>query len=126
MAGIVHADAPLLVHVPSVRPPTSRRHEPHLPAVRDPAHRVVRRDGELWAAWTDNMPLHDLIAEGDRVAVRGNFLIDSQFQIRGLPSLFYQEGQAPAGHHHGGEPQGAPAPQGVPGDRSPPPPEHKH
>ena len=27
--------------------------------------------------------------------MRGNFLLDSQFQIRGLPSLFYKEGQAP-------------------------------
>ncbi|MDA0812306.1 MAG: efflux RND transporter periplasmic adaptor subunit [Verrucomicrobia bacterium] len=31
---------------------------------------------------------------GEMVAVRGNFLIDSQFQIQGLPSLFYATGQA--------------------------------
>lgn len=44
------------------------------------------------------------LSEGDKVVVRGNFLLDSQFQIRGLPSLFYKEGQAhPAGHQHGGE-----------------------
>lgn len=43
--------------------------------------------------------------EGDRVVTRGNFLLDSQFQIRGLPSLFYKEGQAAAtGHQHGGHP----------------------
>ena len=42
------------------------------------------------------------LKEGDRVAVRGNFLLDSQFQISGLPSLFYEHGQAPAaGHQHG-------------------------
>ena len=36
------------------------------------------------------------------MAVRGNFLLDSQFQIRGLPSLFYEHGQAPAaGNQHG-------------------------
>jgi Cu(I)/Ag(I) efflux system membrane fusion protein len=41
--------------------------------------------------------------EGDKVAVRGSFLLDSQFQIRGLPSLFYKEGQtALPGHQHGG------------------------
>lgn len=54
--------------------------------------------------------------EGDKVVTRGNFLLDSQFQIRGLPSLFYKEGQAAvAGHQHGGE-------SPPPGDVSPAPP----
>ena len=44
---------------------------------------------------------------GDRVAVRGNFLLDSQFQIRGLPSLLYPEGTVGGGHDHGGTPSGA-------------------
>lgn len=39
------------------------------------------------------------LKEGERVAVRGNFLLDSQFQIQGLPSLFYAKGQAPAADH---------------------------
>lgn len=45
------------------------------------------------------------LAEGERVATRGGFLIDSQFQITGHPSLFYPDGltiQAPpaaAGAH---------------------------
>ncbi|HSI62587.1 MAG TPA: efflux RND transporter periplasmic adaptor subunit [Candidatus Saccharimonadia bacterium] len=48
-------------------------------------------------------PVLSGLNEGDRVAVRGNFLLDSQFQIAGLPSLFYKEGQAgTAGHQHGG------------------------
>ena len=44
------------------------------------------------------------LKEGGKVAVRGNFLLDSQFQIQGLPSLFYAKGQAPAAGHqqHGG------------------------
>ncbi len=47
-------------------------------------------------------PVLEGLKEGDRVAVRGNFLLDSQFQISGLPSLFYEHGQAPAaGHQHG-------------------------
>jgi Cu(I)/Ag(I) efflux system membrane fusion protein len=50
----------------------------------------------------DFYPVLDGLKEGDRVAVRGNFLLDSQFQISGLPSLFYEHGQAPAaGHQHG-------------------------
>ncbi len=61
----------------------------------------------------DFYPVLDGLKEGDRVVVRGNFLLDSQFQISGLPSLFYEHGQAPAaGHQHGaaGDKQ-APAPK---------------
>ena len=57
------------------------------------------------------------VNEGDRVATRGNFLIDSQFQINGLPSLFYKEGSASAtGHQHGGSAQSPSTPsfQGSP------------
>ncbi len=51
----------------------------------------------------DSYPVLSGLSEGDWVATRGNFLLDSQFQIRGLPSLFYKEGQAAvAGHQHGG------------------------
>jgi hypothetical protein len=32
------------------------------------------------------------LKEGDRVVVRGNFLLDSQFQITGKPSLLYPVG----------------------------------
>lgn len=52
------------------------------------------------------------LKEGDRVVVRGNFLIDSQFQIRGLPSLLHPKGAAsPAGHEGHGAPP-APPPEG--------------
>jgi len=50
----------------------------------------------------DSYPVIRGLNEGDVVVTRGNFLLDSQFQIRGLPSLFYKEGQAAAaGHQHG-------------------------
>ena len=49
--------------------------------------------------------------------VRGGFLLDSQRQIEGMPSLLYPEGQSAASLHAG---HGGPAP-------GPPPAEpHKH
>ena len=56
---------------------------------------------------------------GERVVARGNFLLDSQFQIQGLASLFYPTGQVGggAGHQHGGST--APTPKVPPAD-------HKH
>jgi Cu(I)/Ag(I) efflux system membrane fusion protein len=64
---------------------------------------------------TDNAyPVLSGLNEGDMVAIRGNFLIDSQFQIRGLPSLFYTEGQgAVSGHHHGDDSPSSPPPESI-------------
>ena len=83
----------------------------------------------------DYYPVLAGLKGGELVAVRGNFLLDSQFQIQGLPSLFYAKGQAPAGgHQHGGasptppaSPAAAPAPAaGHEGHAAPKPTEHKH
>ena len=43
------------------------------------------------------------LADGDYVVTRGGFLIDSQFQITGHPSLFYPGGLmgGSPGHQHG-------------------------
>jgi membrane fusion protein, copper/silver efflux system len=73
----------------------------------------------------DFYPVLTGLNEGDRVAVRGNFLLDSQFQISGLPSLFYREGQAgTVGHQHGGA---VSAPKTTePVRTTSPPVEHKH
>jgi Cu(I)/Ag(I) efflux system membrane fusion protein len=63
----------------------------------------------------DFYPVLSGLKEGDRAAVRGNFLLDSQFQISGLPSLLYREGQAgAAGHHHGDPPGAASSPDAKP------------
>ena len=39
-------------------------------------------------------PIYQGLTEGERVVTRGGFLIDSQFQITGHPSLFYPDGLA--------------------------------
>ena len=51
------------------------------------------------------------LKEGDRVVVRGGFLLDSQQQISGMPSLLYKEGQSAAQLHsgHGGGTPATPA-----------------
>ena len=70
----------------------------------------------------DWFPVLSGLKEGERVAVRGNFLLDSQFQISGLPSLFYEHGQAGvSGHQHGGSTS-----SGQESLATPTPAEHKH
>jgi Cu(I)/Ag(I) efflux system membrane fusion protein len=48
----------------------------------------------------DLFPVLSGLSEGERVAVRGNFLLDSQAQISGSPSLFYPQGAASSIHQH--------------------------
>jgi YHS domain-containing protein len=53
----------------------------------------------------DFFPVLAGLAEGDRVVARGNFLLDSQFQVTGRPSLLYPHGSAGnMGHAGHGEP----------------------
>lgn len=78
------------------------------------------------------------LSGGERVVTRGNFLIDSQFQVTGHPSLFYPGGlHASMGHQHGATtPPGGETtpPQSKPpqraDDKTPPvlqvPADHKH
>lgn len=63
------------------------------------------REPHLGPRAGDYYPVLHGLAEGDEVVNRGNFLLDSQFQISGKPSLLYPEGMAGgghAGHDHGG------------------------
>jgi len=76
----------------------------------------------------DYYPVLAGLKGGELVAVRGNFLLDSQFQIQGLPSLFYAHGQAPeGGHQHGGSAPATKAapPAGHEGHEPPKPAGHK-
>jgi membrane fusion protein, copper/silver efflux system len=61
---------------------------------------------------TGYYPVLKGLRTGDQVAIRGGFLLDSQRQIEGMPSLLYPEGQSAANLHggHGGQPPG-PAPE---------------
>lgn len=51
----------------------------------------------------DFYPVLKGLQGGERVVARGNFLLDSQFQIQGMASLFYPTGQVGGGpgHQHG-------------------------
>jgi Cu(I)/Ag(I) efflux system membrane fusion protein len=53
------------------------------------------------------------LEEGQRVVTRGNFLLDSQFQITGKMSLLYPEGAAGAATGHAGHGPGAPTASGA-------------
>ena len=127
-----------LVQIPGERKETSPDEELVLSvpttAVLDSGTRqiayVERQPGEFAAVEVkvapragDFYPVISGLSEGDRVATRGNFLLDSQFQIRGLPSLFNKEGQTMApGHQHG--PAGA-TPDSSKQSPTPTPVEHK-
>lgn len=82
------------------------------------------RDVTLGPKAGDLFPVLSGLSEGDRVAVRGNFLLDSQAQISGSPSLFYPQGAASFSHKHGetDEPSKVDTKQ----DSAPPNSGHKH
>jgi len=74
-------------------------------------------------------PVLEGLADGEHVVTRGGFLIDSQFQITGHPSLFYPGGLmgGSTGHQHGGSTP--PASQEPPQSPTTPPSgdgQHKH
>jgi Cu(I)/Ag(I) efflux system membrane fusion protein len=50
---------------------------------------------------TGYYPVLKGLKEGDRVVVRGGYLLDSQRQIEGMPSLLYPQGQSAASLHAG-------------------------
>lgn len=50
----------------------------------------------------DRYPVLAGVNEGDRVVVRGNFLLDSQSQIEGKPSLLFPSGLAVGASEHAG------------------------
>jgi len=78
----------------------------------------------LGARAGDFYPVLKGLTGGERLVSRGNFLLDSQFQIQGLASLFYPTGQvgSAAGHQHGG----AAAPAGKNAAPAKGMPDHKH
>jgi len=64
--------------------------------------------------------------EGDRVVTQSGFLLDSQRQIEGMPSLLYPEGQSASMSGHAGHGVPAAAPGGTGQSPAPMPAGHKH
>ncbi len=89
---------------------------------------------ELGARADDWYLVRGGLIEGQRIVTRGAFLLDSEAQIRGLPSLLAPNGGgAASGHQHGGAKPatgGASAPPVAPAPAAPAPavvpPAHKH
>ena len=116
------------------------RGEVPAPAVLDSGARtlvyVERAKGQfapvevkLGARAGDFYPVLSGLNGGERVAVRGGFLLDSQLQVQGLPSLFHTQGEAaPACHNPGGTnaPASSPKPTGHEGHAMPKAAGHKH
>ncbi|MEX2113854.1 MAG: efflux RND transporter periplasmic adaptor subunit [Pirellulales bacterium] len=75
-------------------------------------------------------PVLDGLSPGDEVVVQGGFLLDSQRQLEGMPSLLYEQGQSAAGLHAGhGGPTGqptSPTPAESPAKSPGMPSAHKH
>lgn len=69
---------------------------------REPG-RYELTEPKLGARAGDYFPVLEGLAEGDRVVVHGNFLLDSQFQVTGRPSLLYPHGSAGSTGHEGHE-----------------------
>lgn len=66
------------------------------------------RDVTLGPKAGDVYPVLKGLQEGERVAIRGSFLLDSQAQVSGSPSLFYPQGAAASfAHQHGDSPDAA-------------------
>jgi Cu(I)/Ag(I) efflux system membrane fusion protein len=77
----------------------------------------------------DFFPVLKGLESGQRVVVRGNFLLDSQFQITGKPSLLYPEGISGGGTGHAGHAMPSDSAAGHEGHVTPIPKreeEHKH
>jgi Cu(I)/Ag(I) efflux system membrane fusion protein len=57
-------------------------------------------------------PVFGGLSAGDRVVASGGFMLDSQRQIEGMPSLLYPEGQSAASLHAGHGEMPMPSPSG--------------
>lgn len=66
-------------------------------------------------------PVLEGLKEGDHVVVQGGFMLDSQRQIEGMPSLLYPEGRSAASLHAGHA-----MPAAKSDSKQPMPTEHKH
>lgn len=89
--------------------------------VSDPDQRGVfsARTVELGRKLSDRYEILDGLNEGELVVSRGAFLIDSELQLRGQPSMMAPEGGGATGHeHHGGGAANQQAPSSNANDHS--------
>lgn len=120
--GVAEPHRPVLVVPAEAVLTTGRR---RLVFVEDRPARYRLVEPTLGARAGDVYPVLAGLSEGQRVVVRGNFLLDSQLQLSGRPSLLYPQGLQGGGgaHHHEEAP---PAGAGHEGHGATPPPPTGH
>lgn len=97
-------EPPAVLAVPTEAVLTTGRRRLVYVAEEDGLYRLV--EPQLGPRAGDYYPVLHGLKSGDTVVSRGNFLIDSQFQISGKPSLLYPEGMdgsGQSGHAHGAQ-----------------------
>lgn len=103
-------EPPVVLSVPADAVLTTGRRQLVYLETEPGAYRLV--EPHLGPRTGDYYPVLHGLKAGDRVVTRGNFLLDSQFQISGRPSLLYPEGMSGGGgHDHGAHGAGATAPR---------------
>ncbi|MDQ2077086.1 efflux RND transporter periplasmic adaptor subunit [Marinimicrobium sp. ABcell2] len=99
--GLVQAEQPTALVIPASAPLLTGTRA--LVYVQDPTddQRFRAREVTLGARLGDHYQVRSGLAEGERVVSHGAFRIDSELQIRGMPSMMAPEGNGAPAHDHG-------------------------